>query len=243
MDDSEESGETIDWNYLYDTPPQEIFNQHFANMDWNCFSKYIPTKSKVLEIGCGTGNLLTRTCNYLDGWGIGVDISSNSLSYARRLADFLGKAPCYFIRGSGFSLSFPENTFDVVLSAGVIEHFTPDKTKQMVQEHTRVCKLKGRVIISVPNLFNLPLTYVKLRTGKNFPAYPEHSFSIWELARLMRECGLKPIKYDGFAPTIGLEWHILKSLKFPGLDRLISKSAFLSSLLGYECLVVGIKES
>ena len=113
----------------------------------------------------------------------------------------------------------------------------------MVLEHVRVCKPGGRVIISVPNLFNLPLTYYRWRTGKNFPAYPERGYTVWGLSRLMQDCGLQPVKYDGFAPTIGLEWYIWKPLKLRWLDRLIARSSKLSSLLGDECLVVGVKKS
>jgi hypothetical protein len=111
-----------------------------------------------------------------------------------------------------------------------------------VREHVRVCKPGGRVIISVPNACNLARTYAKLRLGKRFPAYPERSYTVWGLSRLLRRCGLRPVSYDGYAPCQGLVWFIHSGLKFYALDRLFAGSARLSSLLGYMCLVVGVKD-
>jgi len=233
--------QSIDWGHLFRENTEEILAQHWTKMVWQCFAKYIPHSGVVLEIGCGTGRIIGQACAHLRVRGVGLDISLTALTYAQGLAKYLGVQNCSFIEGSGFALPFPDDTFDAVLSEGVIEHFSPMETERMVQEHVRVCKHGGKVIISVPNLFNLPLTYHKLRVGERFHAYPERSYTLWGLARLLHHCGLRPVAYDGFAPFIGMEWYILSFLKFRFLDRLLAKSPTLSSLLGYECLVVGVK--
>lgn len=139
-------------------------------------------------------------------------------------------------------MPFASSTFDAVLSEGVIEHFSPEETLALVHEHVRVCKPGGLVIISVPNLFNLPLTYIKKRMGTRYPAYPERSYSVGQLAQLMSQCGLDVRDRDGFAPTVGLEWYIWDKIQLGWFDRLVARSRFLSSLIGFECLVTGVKK-
>jgi SAM-dependent methyltransferase len=231
----------IDWQHLFTVDPEAILEEHWSKMVWQCFAKYIPRKGRVVEIGCGTGRIVVQAGKHLSVWGVGIDVNQDALDYARRLSAYLGDEQGYFVQASGFDLPFPDGFFDVVFSEGVIEHFSLTRTETMVREHVRVCKPGGRVVISVPNLLNLPLTYHKLRAGRKFAAYPERSYTVWGLARLLKRCGLRPVAYDGFAPSVSLEWFVLSRLKLYSIDRLIANSSILSSLLGYECVVVGVK--
>jgi len=47
------------------------------------------------------------------------------------------------MKGDGFSLPFKDESFDVVYSEGVIEHFPIDRSTQMIREHARVCRTGG----------------------------------------------------------------------------------------------------
>lgn len=231
--------QAIDWGYLYQIDPSERLNQHFTQMVWRAFRQFIPPGASVLEIGCGPASLVSLSVKELDCMGVASDIDPDALRYARWLARALGISVATVL-GNGFHLPFDADGFDVVLSSGVIEHFTHEETSQMVAEHARVCKPGGRVLIAVPNLLNLPLTYHKARTGKNFHAYPERSYTVWGLARLMREQGLRPVAYSGFAPAISLEWYIHKRLHLRWLDRWATN--WFNALFGYEVLVAAEKE-
>ena len=118
---------------------------------------------------------------------MGLDYNRAMVAYSRELARHLNADQYCPVRGSGFTVPFASSTFDAVLSEGVIEHFSPEETLALVHEHVRVCKPGGLVIISVPNLFNLPLTYVKKRMGTRYPAYPERSYTVRQLAQLMSQ--------------------------------------------------------
>jgi hypothetical protein len=91
----------------------------------------------------------------------------------------------------------------------------------------------------MPHPRNLPLSHHKLRTGRNYHAYPERSYTVWGLARLMRQYGLHPVAYSGFAPTIGLEWFIHQRLRLRWFDR--HAPNWLLALFGYEVLVAAEK--
>jgi 2-polyprenyl-3-methyl-5-hydroxy-6-metoxy-1,4-benzoquinol methylase len=227
------------WDFLSESDFQSKITSHWGRMVCRAFCRYIPAHSKVLEIGCGSGKITVAAAKHLgaDAWGI--DINHKSVAYAGKLADYAG-THAEFLVGSGFSVPFANEIFDVVISEGVIEHFPPEDTEQMVREHVRVCKPGGRVIISVPNVFNLPLTYHKWRVGENYMAYPERSYTLNGLAKLLRKTGLQPIAYSGFAPTVGLEWYIHPYLKIRFPDSFLP--TWLLARIGHEFLIVAEKK-
>lgn len=93
---------------------------------------------KILEIGCGIGNIL-RSLAPLAGEVHGVDISSQMLKEAReRLAD----TPNVFLhKTDGLLNMFPDNYFDLVFSSGVFIHFpTKEAVYTYFGEVVRVLK-------------------------------------------------------------------------------------------------------
>src|SRR5438876_42708 len=79
-----------------------------------------PTGLQVLDVGCG-GGLLAEEFARLGCAVSGVDPSAESLSVARTHATAEGLQIRYE-SGSGESLPFPSDTFDVVYCCDVLEH-------------------------------------------------------------------------------------------------------------------------
>jgi ubiquinone/menaquinone biosynthesis C-methylase UbiE len=100
---------------------------------------------KVLEIGVGMG------ADYLE-WlkagahATGVDLSAISIERARRRCELAGYQPDLRVADAEH-LPFPENTFDVIYSYGVMHH-SPD-TDQCLREAWRVLKPGGEARIMV----------------------------------------------------------------------------------------------
>lgn len=229
-----------DWSFLYRTSYEERLQSYWTQKLWEAIARFIPERTRTLEIGSGPGAITALLAKLRGCRSIGLDISEEAVRYAQGLARFIG-SKAEFVRGDAFRLPFSDNSFDVVFSTGVIEHWPEKQTFSSVKEHARVVKPGGLVIISVPNLLNLPLTYHKIRTGKRFHAYPERSYTIWGLRSLVRKAGLTPLTCSGFAPSISLEWYIWAGLKLPWLDNL--RCDWLMALIGYEVLVVAKKPS
>jgi 2-polyprenyl-3-methyl-5-hydroxy-6-metoxy-1,4-benzoquinol methylase len=104
--------------------------------------------SKYLEIGCAPGNLLAWVRHKLRADVSGLDYSEPGIAFARRLFDALGLAAdlrCEDV----FKTSFEPGSFDVVFSAGVIEHF--DDPRDLVAEHVKLLAKNGVALITVPN--------------------------------------------------------------------------------------------
>lgn len=104
---------------------------------------------KFLEIGCAPGKMLSWVAAKLGADVSGLDYSGPGVQVARRLFHELGLNGD--IRNEDvFSTTFAESAFDVVYSAGVIEHFE-DPTR-IVRIHTELLKPGGLALITVPDL-------------------------------------------------------------------------------------------
>lgn len=101
---------------------------------------------RILDIACGEGygSWLMRK------WGgtevVGVDVSEKAINSAK--ANFEGDGILFF-QGAAESLTFLDNTFDLIVSLETMEHI-PDVRKYL-EELKRVLKTDGMIILSCPN--------------------------------------------------------------------------------------------
>ncbi|HET7044164.1 MAG TPA: methyltransferase domain-containing protein [Gaiellaceae bacterium] len=103
---------------------------------------------RVLDLGCGAGtdSLVAAQMVGSSGSVVGIDMTSAMLAKARRAAAELGVTNAGFIEGEVESLPFPDESFDVVISNGVID-LVPDKDAVYSEIH-RVLAPGGRVQIA-----------------------------------------------------------------------------------------------
>lgn len=105
------------------------------------FDRY--SGKRVLEIGCGTG---TDLLQFARGGArvTGLDLTPRSIEIARSRFAVYGCAGEFAI-GDAENLAFPDESFDLVYSFGVLHH-SPD-TKRAINEARRVLKRGGRAIV------------------------------------------------------------------------------------------------
>ena len=88
-----------------------------------------------LEVGCNTaanlGMISTLKENQIGMWG--CDVNANALWKARKLEPGLN-----LVYASGLNLPFMDDWFDLVFTAGVLIHQTPETREAMMQEIIRV---------------------------------------------------------------------------------------------------------
>lgn len=101
------------------------------------------------------------------------------------------------VRGDITALEFPDNTFDVVLCAEVLEHLTPSALQQACAELTRVAK--NFVVIGVPYKQDLRVgrTTCASCRGKNPPYGHMNSFDEHVLARLFPHLSCEKVTFVG----------------------------------------------
>jgi ubiquinone/menaquinone biosynthesis C-methylase UbiE len=103
---------------------------------------------RVLDLGCGTGTdtLIAAQMVGPEGRVTGVDMTPEMLAKARRAADELGAENVELVEAEVERLPFPDASFDVVISNGVID-LTPDKDA-VFAEIFRVLRAGGRIQIA-----------------------------------------------------------------------------------------------
>jgi 2-polyprenyl-3-methyl-5-hydroxy-6-metoxy-1,4-benzoquinol methylase len=103
---------------------------------------------RVLEIGCAPGKLLAWVAARCQAEVSGLDYSPRGLAAAERLFAALNLSAdfrCEDLR----TTTFPDASFDVVFSVGVIEHF--EDPQDVVARHLRLVKPGGVALMTVPN--------------------------------------------------------------------------------------------
>jgi ubiquinone/menaquinone biosynthesis C-methylase UbiE len=188
----------------------------------------------VLDVGCGSGVLDRWLARRTGGANriVAVDIHRTLLREAAALArqEGLGEV-IEFREGNAEALPFPDNHFDVVLSATVMELLDADR---MLRELVRVVKPGGRVAVVVRavdmhSFVNLPL---RATLKARVEALPNGTTGVRgcadaSLYQRFRDVGLRDIKmlpqlatYDGahahafhervlvaLSPAERHEWH------------------------------------
>lgn len=102
-------------------------------------------EQRVLEIGCGTGNLTTLVKRRQPGAEVvGLDPDPRALALATRKAGRLGVR---FDRGYSQSLPYPDGSFDRVLSSLMFHHLDEEQKRGTLAEVRRVLRPGGALYL------------------------------------------------------------------------------------------------
>jgi len=113
--------------------------------------RYVEADTYVLDIGCGHGDFLAPVYSKTPHT-YGVDPDAQALAKNTILRNT--------VVGSAEVLPFPDNFFDLVVSAWVLEHL--ERPEQAFREMYRVLKPGGRVIFLTPNTWNYNVWIIRL---------------------------------------------------------------------------------
>lgn len=106
---------------------------------------------KILDVGCGTGNLL----NFLNKRGYsnlyGVEQSSLLLKNAKNLSSIK------YIN-SNFLDSIFDSRYGVIINSGVLEHTV--YPKKIIDKQCKILNKDGLLLIQGPNLLNLSISFI-----------------------------------------------------------------------------------
>lgn len=102
------------------------------------FLEIAKVSDSILEVGAGDGRMI----EILKTNGV------KARFYALDLVENVKDIPAKAVIGDARFLPFPDNSFDFVYSLGVVEHFP--ETLKAIQEHARVVKNGGKVLLTVP---------------------------------------------------------------------------------------------
>ena len=118
----------------------------------------VPYGCKVLELGCGTGQLSLYMSRY-NRIIHGVDISIGSLKLGEEFRRKNSRDNVFFSRQNVFNMCFKEEYFDVIISNGVLHH--TKNAKLAFKNLIPLLKPNGYIVIGLYHLYGRLLTNMK----------------------------------------------------------------------------------
>ncbi len=151
---------------------------------------------KVLEVGAGTGRdsfpLVRHGAQVYQ-----IDNAEHSLRILKQLGE-QSNIRVSILGGDAFRLPFRNETFDVVLHQGLLEHFRKPQADALLQENIRVLKKNGLLLVDVPQRYHIYTIAKHILIAFNawFAGW-ERSFSIRELQALLMKQGITVVHAYG----------------------------------------------
>ena len=128
--------------------------------------------SRVLDIGCYTGSLISDLSQTGFSDVYGVDVDSHAVARGQKLYPALEARITSY---DGVTLPFAEATIDVVTMFDVLEHI-PNVEKFLSQQVQRVLKPGGTLVFQTPNKYtNIPW---EILIHKSFTKYRSYHMSL-----------------------------------------------------------------
>lgn len=192
-------------------------NRYYHWLIEKYFAFIIPQGKRVLEVGCGSGDLLNAV---KPAYGVGVDIVPELIEMARQKYRC-----CHFYTGNAEDMPL-EETFDYIIISDTLGCLWD--AQAVIRNIRSLCHAQTRVVISQHSFLWEPviraLEYVGLKQRQPSTSW----FSGRDVANLLELEDFKVIKSDG---------KILFPLRIPLLSALLNSVIGNLPLLNHLCLV------
>lgn len=142
------------------------------------FKKYLVLKkgADFIELGCAPGGWMYYFHHFF-GWNVsGIEYAEEGVAIARNNMKMLGIDA--EIIAEDILKYEPESRYDVVFSAGLVEHFYDDGLSTLIQKHKDLVRESGYMILLIPNFQGWNYFYQKVINSKNLDI---HNLNIMQL--------------------------------------------------------------
>lgn len=201
-------------------------NRYFHNIKEEILINKIPKGIKVLDIGCGTGDLLKKLN---PSYGVGIDLSEKAIDYANKNNT---NKNISFIEGDFLSSDIPEKIgdlkFDVIILLNVITQ-TDDVISFLKNLH-KFCHFKTRIYIYNWSRLWQPLFYLADSLGIRVKIPEENWLPPEELKKIFYLSDLQEISSDT---------HILFPVYIPIISNFFNKFLAHIPLINKMCILRG----
>ncbi len=173
----------------------------------------IPKNKKVLEIGCGTGDLLFKL---KPKFGYGMDLSAEMI----KIASMKYKKE----KNIKFSTNWPEERFDYIFMSDVIEHL-----ENPSEVFKKISLLMGKDTIFINTMANPvwePVLMIGEKIGFKMPEGKHIRISFKKIEKIMGKFKLKIVSHD-YKLLIPVNIPIITSFANKYIERFLKQYAFI----------------
>ena len=165
------------------------------------FKKYtLNHNGSMLDVGCGEGRHIFGVMQeYPMMKCVGLDMDDDSLKKAEEGYSYfesISEVGAEFIKGSAYSLPFPDNTFDLIVCSEVLEHL--HEYNDAVIEINRVLKPGGKFFASVPAFWPEKICWYLSKEYQNQPGGHLRIFDQKKLDHEIEDRGFKFLSSEKF---------------------------------------------
>ena len=177
------------WAPTYDSGLWSPYFDHCRRTVMQAVNPYLRSNLRVLDAGCGTGNLI------LDLWQlepsaelVGIDMSDSMLEIACNKPGMQSARAC-FMQADASRMPFRDESFDIILCLNAFHHF-----HEPLGDITRVLK-QGGLLVLVDNSADGPLRRLWIRLLKaHFDEGEAAYHGKGQLVQLLERYGLNVVK-------------------------------------------------
>ena len=165
------------------------------------FKKYtLNHNGSMLDVGCGEGRHIFGVMQeYPMMKCVGLDMDDDSLKKAEEGYSYfesISEVGAEFIKGSAYSLPFPDNTFDLIVCSEVLDHL--HEYNDAVIEINRVLKPGGKFFASVPAFWPEKICWYLSKEYQNQPGGHLRIFDQKKLIHEIEDRGFKFLSSEKF---------------------------------------------
>jgi SAM-dependent methyltransferase len=148
---------------------------------------------KILEVGCGAGDLLIDLAKHGYRNVVGIDIAPAAIRLARRKLEeyHLTIEGLHCISIDDYCARFPDARFDLVIHCHLIEHLVPTQAQTFLNQVSKCLTTNGYMVVITPSKLTGP--HDNTRFFKPHGAEPEgfhmREYSLSELKQLLSLAG------------------------------------------------------
>jgi len=133
-----------------------------------------------LDIGCNWGRWSIAAAK--KGYSsLGIDPSLDAIIAAREISSQLNLSVRYIVADARY-LPFAPNSFDIVFSFAVLQHFSKENVRRTLYNVARILKTQGMSLIQMPNKYGIRCLYNQARRGFKEPR--DFNVRYWSLPKL-----------------------------------------------------------
>jgi dolichol-phosphate mannosyltransferase len=155
--------------------------------------KYFRKGSRLLHAGCGGGQVDIDICTQYEITGL--DISVNSLNMHNKVT----KGKVKLLHGSILNIPGLDGIYDGIYNLGVMEHFSVNEIRLIMDEFKRVLRPDGKIVLFWPPEYGISVIFFKLLKVILSPFYGSKiKFHPTEITRIKSKKELISILGVGF---------------------------------------------